>query len=75
VALSIHARVLARAAEILGGVAVLSDYLQVPREVLMLWIKDEREPTTTAFFHAVDLLLDHDMGNFSRFGKPAQKRG
>jgi hypothetical protein len=75
VALSIHARVLARAAEILGGVAALSDYLQVPREILMLWIKDEREPTTAAFFHAVDLLLDHDVGNFGSFGKAAPKRG
>ena len=61
---SVHARVLARAADILGGVAQLGDYLQVPQEHLMRWIRGEDPPTTKAFLDVVDLLLEHDMGEF-----------
>jgi hypothetical protein len=61
---SLHSRVLARAAEIVGGVAALSDYLQVPQADLMRWIKGEEEPTRKSFLDAVDMLLEHDMGEF-----------
>lgn len=63
--LPVHARAVARGAEILGGVAQLSDYLKVPQSEVMRWIKGEEEPTTKAFLDLVDLLLDHDMGEFS----------
>lgn len=55
-----HARVAARAAEILGGVAALSDYLKVPQADLILWIKGDEKPTTKSLLDMVDLLLEHD---------------
>ncbi|OGA59954.1 MAG: hypothetical protein A3G81_25955 [Betaproteobacteria bacterium RIFCSPLOWO2_12_FULL_65_14] len=57
---TVHARALARAAEILGGVAALSEFLQVPYEELTRWIKGEVHPTTQAFHDVVELLLQAD---------------
>jgi len=62
---SVHVRVLARAAEILGGVAQLSDYLKVSQPELVRWLKGEEQPNPRSFLDVVDLLLEHDMGEFS----------
>ncbi|HJY77948.1 MAG TPA: hypothetical protein VKE95_15030 [Burkholderiales bacterium] len=63
-AVSLYAQELARAAEILGGIAALSDYLRVPQVTVLRWIKGEERPTNKAFWDVVDLLIDHDRGNF-----------
>lgn len=69
---TVHARALARAAEILGGVAALSEFLQVPHEELMHWMEGEVSPTTQAFHDAIELLLQADSEFAPEFAK---KRG
>lgn len=70
--LSAHARTVARASEVLGGVAELSEFLHVPQEVLMRWIRDEETPAPKAFQQIVALLLDFDLGQFKKKpGRPA----
>jgi hypothetical protein len=52
-----YAKAFARAADVLGGVASLSDYLKVPEYQLMRWIKGE-PPSQRAFMDVVDLLSE-----------------
>jgi hypothetical protein len=69
---SAHARTIARAAEVLGGVAELSEFLHVPPESLMRWIRDEETPAPQAFQQIVAVLLDFDLGKFKKkSGRPA----
>jgi hypothetical protein len=53
-----YAKAFARAADVLGGVAALSDYLQVPQYELMRWIRGESTPSQRAFMDVVDLLSE-----------------
>jgi hypothetical protein len=54
-----------RAAEVLGGVAALGDYLKVPQSELMRWIMGEAAPSTHAFLSVVDLLSESDPKAFA----------
>ena len=61
---SIYASVFARASEVMGGLAQLCEYLQVPQAEVMRWIRDEQPPPTDKFQDIIDLLLEYDMGRF-----------
>jgi hypothetical protein len=70
---SAHARTIARAAEVLGGIAELSEFVHVPQEALMRWIRDEETPAPQAFQQIVAVLLDFDLGKFKK--KPGRPKG
>ena len=62
---SSHAKALARAAELLGGVAALSDFLKVPQYELLRWIRGEEPPSAGAFLEVVELLSDKNPKAFA----------
>lgn len=59
-AFTVHARALARAAQLLGGVAALSEFVQAPQPELMRWIGGEVLPPTNTFNDVVEFLLQAD---------------
>lgn len=54
---TVHARTLHRACEMLGGVNALSRHLNVPAEKLTRWIGGAEEPPVEVFLAAVDVVL------------------
>lgn len=54
--MSVYARSLQVAADLVGGVQNLSEYLHVPEHRLRLWMAGRVTPPTTVFLLAVDLL-------------------
>lgn len=63
--LSIHARTLQKAAEIVGGQRALARYLKVPMPDLFAWMRPGSvSPPENVFLRAVDLVMndldDHD---------------
>ena len=60
-----HIKAFVRAAEVLGGVAALSDYLKVPQYELMRWIMGDAAPSTDAFLNVVELLSESDPKAFA----------
>jgi hypothetical protein len=56
--LSVHARTLQKAAEILGDERALSRYLQVPLPQVVAWIHGVSEPPRFVFLKSVDIVLD-----------------
>jgi hypothetical protein len=66
----VYAGAIARATEIVGGVAQLSALLQVARKDLKRWIRGDAKPEASVMGEVVDLLLEYDMG---RFGTRAVK--
>jgi hypothetical protein len=53
-----HTKALRRAAEVLGGVRELRDYLRVPTEELSCWLSGAEAPPTGIFLRVVDLLVE-----------------
>ena len=51
-----YARVLRRAAEILGGVEQLAAHLGVPAEDVVAWIQRMRDVPVNVFLRAVDIV-------------------
>jgi hypothetical protein len=61
--LSVQARTLQRAAELVGGERALARYLHVPLPDLYAWMRPGAEsPPNQVFLRAVDLVLD-DFGD------------
>lgn len=54
---SVHARTLHRACELLGGLDALSKKLGVPAASLVRWIGGVEPPPTAVFLAAVDIVL------------------
>ena len=54
-----YARVLRRAAEILGGIEELADRLKVPAEDVVQWIQRSRQVPVRVFLQAVDIVSQH----------------
>ena len=54
---TVYARTLHRACEVLGGVEALSRHLGVPAETLARWIGDREQPPLDVFLAAVDVVL------------------
>jgi hypothetical protein len=65
--LSVHARTLRRAAELLGGERALARYLRAPMPELFVWMRDGATPPESVFLRAVDLVLnDLDLSDQAR---------
>lgn len=60
------ARVLCRAAEILGGRPQLRRYLRVSALSLGVWMAGTEPPPTEVFLKAVDVIVDRDVENLQR---------
>jgi hypothetical protein len=71
---TVHARALARAAEILGGAAALTDRLRVTPEGLRLWLSGKIEPPPRVFLEAVDIIIKYQLTELSRDGEGKGKR-
>jgi hypothetical protein len=56
--LTVHAKALNRAAEILGGTDRLREYLRVPASHLALWLAGSEKPPLDVFLRAVDLISE-----------------
>ena len=54
---SVYAKCMHRACLIVGGIELLSNRLQVPKEVLERWIRGEGEPPPSIFHAAVEIIL------------------
>jgi len=54
---TVHARTLYRACELLGGLDALSRHLGVPAARIARWIGGIEEPPVEAFLAAVDIVL------------------
>lgn len=57
----LHARVLRKAADQLGGLGALSAYLKVPTPELYQWMRGHEQPPVGVFLKAVDLILDEPL--------------
>ena len=57
----VHAKVLRRAVELLGGEQQLQAQLCVPQSVLQRWLKSESAMPTGIFLEAVDLILEMEL--------------
>jgi hypothetical protein len=60
---TVHAGTLRRAAEICCGEERLAAWLRVTPSQLSRWIDGLSQPPTSAFLHAVDLVVDHSMSH------------
>ena len=58
---TVHARTLARAAQIVGGAAALADRLRVAPEGLHIWLSGKAEPPARVFLEAVDILVQFQL--------------
>jgi hypothetical protein len=54
---TVYARTLRRACEVLGGIDALSRHLGVPAATLTRWIGGASEPPLEVFLRAVDVVL------------------
>jgi hypothetical protein len=54
---TVYARTLHRACEVLGGLDALSRHLDVPAATLTRWIGGAEEPPLDVFLRAVDIVL------------------
>jgi hypothetical protein len=54
---TVYARTLHRACEVLGGLDALSRHLKVPAATLTRWIGGTEQPPLEAFLAAVDVVL------------------
>src|ERR1700730_7592489 len=60
--LDVHARTMLAAADILGGIGPLADFLRVPRHELLTWMTGAERPPEINFLAAGDILLgDHQL--------------
>jgi hypothetical protein len=57
-AVSVYARAVRRAAELLGGRDNLAAALQVPRAEIDKWLAEEKKPPRDMFLRVVDLIID-----------------
>lgn len=57
----LHSNALRRAAEILGGVPQLADYVHASPEEVDAWIHEIRPAPMKAFFDAVEILAQHGL--------------
>lgn len=63
---SAQSRTLARAAEVLGGVAALASHLGVPEPALREWLDSGGEIPDAVFIAALEIVLIHLEGRASR---------
>jgi hypothetical protein len=61
-----YARVLRRAAEILGGVEQLATHLGVPSEDVVAWMQRMRDVPVNVFLRAVDIVTQDSSRKDSR---------
>jgi hypothetical protein len=54
---TVYSRTLHRACEVLGGMAQLSNHLNVPVSALTDWISGKEDPPLDVFLKAVDVVL------------------
>jgi hypothetical protein len=54
----VHARTMLAAAEVLGGITQLAEYLEVSRAEIFRWAVGMERPSPQLFLLAVDLVLD-----------------
>jgi hypothetical protein len=54
----VHARTMLAAAEVLGGISQLADYLKVSRTDLFRWAIGSERPPQALFLLSVDVVLD-----------------
>lgn len=57
--MSVHLAALQRAAEILGGREALAQYLDVPLQLLDLWLDGHTAPPPDVFLLAIDVVVEH----------------
>lgn len=57
---TVHSRALKRAAEVLGGVDPLCNYLRVSAFQLERWMRGEARPPDAIFLKVVDVLARED---------------
>jgi DNA-binding transcriptional regulator YdaS (Cro superfamily) len=60
---TVYARVLARAAEYVGGEEQLALRLKVTPSYVALWIRGVANPPIDVFLAAVDIVSDHELGS------------
>jgi hypothetical protein len=60
---NLHARTLARAASIVGGVDVLAQHLAVPAETLGRYMKGEIAVPIEVFLRATEILTEASIGD------------
>ena len=72
---TVHARTLARAAQLVGGAAALADRLRVSPEGLHLWLSGKVEPPQRVFLEAIDIVLANQLDPLSKDdkGRPIRK--
>ena len=58
---TLHARTIARAALIVGGVPTLADRLRVTPEGIQLWISGKTDPPSRVFLEAIDIVLEYQI--------------
>src|SRR5262245_59072747 len=57
--LPVHAKVLLRAAEILGGTNALREHLRVPASHLRLWLSGAEKPPLDVYMRAIEVVRRH----------------
>jgi len=71
--LSVRAKTLQRAAEIVGSDEALALLLGVTRSHLALWLRGVVDPPDRFFLRAVDIVLERDMAPLNRAADGAAK--
>ena len=67
---TVHMRAFMRAAELAGGAEALAERLYFPRSQVRRWVSGEEQVPTAAFLKIVDFLIDCDLRDMARSGKP-----
>ena len=68
---TVHARTIARAAQIVGGSAALCARLRVSPEGMTLWLSGKVEPPSRVFLDAVDIILEYQLTHLESHIKPS----
>jgi hypothetical protein len=56
--LSVYARTMLAAADTLGGITALAEFLKAPRDELIGWMSGIKRPPEKSFLAAIDVVLD-----------------
>jgi hypothetical protein len=67
---TVHMRAFMRAAELAGGGEALAERLHFARSEVRRWMSGEEQVPDAAFLKIVDFLIDCDLRDIARPGKP-----